>query len=508
MSESPRPTRVRSKSIEGLLDRLPAARLHGAADTRVEGITHDSRAVRPGDVYLARAGANTHGISHVGQAVGAGAVAVLTDPPSVQAALAAGASAVVEVDDPRAATGAAASWVYDDPSHGMVVVGLTGTNGKTTTAYLVDAGLRAAGRVTGLIGTVETHIAGAVVASARTTPEATDLQALFASMREQGVATVAMEVSSHALALDRVAGTMFEVAAFTNLSQDHLDFHRDMEHYFAAKQRLFTAALSRRAVVAVDDAWGRRLAAEATVPVVTVGAVDADWRRTEESVATTGGTLTMVSPSGERHRLDVALPGAFNLRNAALAFVVLLECGIEPEAARAGIAALPAVPGRMEPVDAGQPFAAIVDYAHTPDAVAALLAEARVLAAGRRVIVVLGCGGDRDAAKRPFMGAAAARGADLAVLTSDNPRSEDPAAILAAMQAGAREVQGAAQVVAELDRRTAIGVAVAAAAAGDVVVVAGKGHEQGQEIGDRTLPFDDRQVLGEALRQLSGDGRP
>jgi UDP-N-acetylmuramoyl-L-alanyl-D-glutamate--2,6-diaminopimelate ligase len=507
MSESPRPTRVRSKSIEGLLDRLPAARVHGAADTVVTGITHDSREVRPGDVYLARAGAQTHGIAHVDQAVGAGAVACLPDPRSVDAALAAGAAAVVEVDDPRAVTGPAAAWVYDDPSHGMVVIGLTGTNGKTTTAYLVEAGLRAAGRVTGLIGTVETHIAGAAVASARTTPEATDLQALFASMREQGVATVAMEVSSHALALDRVAGTMFEVAGFTNLSQDHLDFHQDMEHYFAAKQQLFTSALSRRAVVAVDDAWGRRLAAEATVPVVTVGADDADWRRTEESVATSGGSLTMVSPDGDRHRLDVALPGAFNLRNAALAFVVLVECGVDAEAARAGIAALRAVPGRMEPVDAGQPFAAIVDYAHTPDAVTALLDEARVLADGGRVIVVLGCGGDRDAAKRPLMGSAAARGADLAVLTSDNPRSEDPAAILAAMEAGARSADGSAQVVAELDRRTAIGLAVAAAAPGDVVVVAGKGHEQGQELADRTLPFDDRMVLRDALLASSGSPR-
>jgi UDP-N-acetylmuramoyl-L-alanyl-D-glutamate--2,6-diaminopimelate ligase len=318
-----------------------------------------------------------------------------------------------------------------------------------------------------------------------------------------------MEVSSHALALDRVAGTTFEVAGFTNLSQDHLDFHPDMEHYFAAKQELFTSALSRRAVVTVDDDWGRRLAAETTLPVVTIGAADADWRRTEEQVAATGGSVTLVSPAGEHHRLDVALPGAFNLRNAALAFVVLLECGVDAGTARDGIAGLRAVPGRMEPVDVGQPFAALVDYAHTPDAVAALLDEARVLAAGARVIVVLGCGGDRDAAKRPLMGEAAARGANLAVLTSDNPRSEDPAAILAAMEAGARAVGGAADVVAELDRRTAIRIAVAAAGPGDVLVVAGKGHEQGQELADRTVPFDDRVELREALlQQLTVDGRP
>jgi UDP-N-acetylmuramoyl-L-alanyl-D-glutamate--2,6-diaminopimelate ligase len=499
MTESPRPARVRGKRIEELLGRLPEARLHGDRASLVTGITHDSRAVHPGDVYLARAGAHTHGIDHVDQALAAGAVAVLTDPPSVQTALAAGAPSVVEVADPRAATGAASAWAYDDPSAGMVVVGLTGTNGKTTTAYLVEAGLRAAGRRTGLVGTIETHVAGDVVPSARTTPEATDLQALFAVMRERGVDAVAMEVSSHALALDRVAGTTFEIAGFTNLSQDHLDFHADLADYFAAKAKLFHSPLSRRAVVCVDDEWGRQLATEATVPVTTVGAVDADWRRVDEAASPARGRMTLVAPDGARHDVEVRLPGRFNLRNAALAFVVLVACGVDPRDAAAGIAALDAVPGRMERVDAGQAFAAIVDYAHSPDAVTALLEECRVLADGARVIVVLGCGGDRDAAKRPLMGAAAARGADVAVLTSDNPRSEDPAAILDAMVAGARSAGGAADLVVEQDRRAAIAAAVASAAAGDVLVVAGKGHEQGQEIAGEVLPFDDRVVLREAL---------
>jgi UDP-N-acetylmuramoyl-L-alanyl-D-glutamate--2,6-diaminopimelate ligase len=338
------------------------------------------------------------------------------------------------------------------------------------------------------------------VPSLRTTPEATDLQALFAVMRERAVDTVAMEVSSHALALDRVAGTSFAVAAFTNLSQDHLDFHRDMDDYLAAKARLFEPGLSRRGVVDVDDAWGRRLAAGAGVPVATVGSADADWVRVDESVSRDGGSVTLIAPDGARHHLRVGLPGRFNLANASLAFVVLVTAGVPAEAAAEGIAALHAGPGRMERVDAGQPFTALVDYAHTPEAIAVLLAEARGLAAeGGRVIGVLGCGGDRDQAKRPLMGAALAIGADLGALTNDNPRSEDPAAILEAMLVGARLAGLTAGLVVEPDRRRAIEWAVGQARPGDVVVVAGKGHEQGQEYADRTLPFDDREVLRETL---------
>jgi UDP-N-acetylmuramoyl-L-alanyl-D-glutamate--2,6-diaminopimelate ligase len=502
MTESLRPRRVRERSIGGLLERLPGARLHGAAETAVTGITHDSRQVRAGDIYLARAGEHTHGIAHVAEAVAAGATAVLTDPPSVATALAAGATAVVEVPDPRAVTGAASAWVYQDPSSGLLVIGITGTNGKTTTAYLVEAGLHAAGRSTGLVGTVETRIGGETVPSLRTTPEATDLQALFAVMRERGVDAVAMEVSSHALALDRVAGTTFALAAFTNLSQDHLDFHTDMDDYFAAKARLFSPPYSTVGVVSVDDIWGRRLATEAPIAITTVGVADdgPDWTWTEESVSPHGGTITVVGPDGGRHHLDVALPGRFNVRNAALAFVVLLQAGVSPADARSGIAGLARVPGRMEGVDAGQPFPALVDYAHTPEAVTMLLTEARGLtAAGGRVIAVLGCGGDRDRGKRPLMGAALAAGSDVAVLTNDNPRSEDPATILDAMAQGARSVAAGARLVIEPDRRAAIEIAVAEARAGDVLVVAGKGHEQGQEVGGTIVPFDDRQVLQDAL---------
>ena len=505
MASTPRPSAPPGRPIRGVLDRLPGARVHGAGDPVVTGITHDSRDVRPGDLYLARAGEHSHGIDHVAGAVAAGAVAVLTDPASVPAASAAGVGAVVEVADPRAAAGPAAAWVYGDPATHLDVIGVTGTNGKTTTAYLLDGGLRAGGRRTGLVGTVETRIGDEVVPSARTTPEATDLQALFALMREREVGAVAMEVSSHALALDRVAGTTFAVAAFTNLSQDHLDFHADMDDYFAAKARLFTPAYSARAVVSVDDAWGRRLADTATVDVTSVGDAPADWIRLDESVTPAGGRTTLRDPDGHEHDVEVSLPGRFNVRNAAIAYVALVLAGIDPAAARSGIASVTAIPGRMERVDAGQPFLALVDYAHTPAAVRTLLAEVRALVGAGRVIVVLGCGGDRDRGKRPLMGAAVARGADVAVLTNDNPRSEDPLAILAAMEAGAREVGGTAEIVVEPDRRRAIALAVDRSKAGDVLVVAGKGHEQGQEQDGVVTPFDDRVVLRGALAPSLGE---
>jgi UDP-N-acetylmuramoyl-L-alanyl-D-glutamate--2,6-diaminopimelate ligase len=501
-----RPERVRAQPVGGLVERLPDSRVHGDSTVAVSGITHDSRLVRAGDIYLARAGERTHGIDFVTDAVAAGAVAVLTDSDSVARAESAGPAAVVEVADPRAVTGPAAAWVYDDPTRDLVVVGLTGTNGKTTTAYLVESGMRAAGRRTGLVGTIESHVAGHAVPSLRTTPEATDLQALFAVMRERAVTDVAMEVSSHALALGRVNGTVFAVAAFTNLTQDHLDFHVDMEDYFAAKARLFTPAFSRRGVVLVDDDWSRRLVAQATVELTTVGPVDADWLLLDERSSPDGGTATLRAPDGTAHTLSVRLAGRFNIRNAALAFVVLVESGVSAADALRGIADLAAVPGRMERVDAGQPFAAIVDYAHTPAAVTQLLAEARALTKAGRVIVVLGCGGDRDAAKRPLMGAAAAEGADVAVFTNDNPRSEDPLAILDAMMVGARSVTAAGEVSAEPDRRRAIDEAVGAARRGDVVVIAGKGHEQGQEHSGVVVPFDDREVLRDALRDHGYEG--
>jgi UDP-N-acetylmuramoyl-L-alanyl-D-glutamate--2,6-diaminopimelate ligase len=502
-----RPREVAPRPLGQLLERLPGARLVGDPATTVRGVTHDSDAVRAGDLYIARAGRHTHGIAHVDAALGNGAVAVLTDPEAADRAATAGARAVVVVDDVRAAMGAASAWVYADPASTLLLFGVTGTNGKTTTVYLLDSALRAAGRRTGLIGTIETRVAGETMTSVRTTPEATDLQALFAVMREHDVDAVAMEVSSHAMALGRVDAVTFDVAAFTNLSQDHLDFHADMADYFEAKAELFSTERARRAVVCIDDEWGRRLAARSTLAVTTTGRdADAAWRRTEDvDDGTAGGRTCLIDPDGNRHPLRCRLIGEVNLANAALAYVTLVVAGVDPSHAQAGIADLVTIPGRMEPIDAGQDFVVLVDYAHTPEAVTTLLADARRLVEpDGRVLVVLGCGGDRDRAKRPLMGAAAAAGADVAWFTNDNPRSEDPLAILAAMigNLGAR-----GDIVVQPDRRTAIERAVGKARPGDVVVIAGKGHEQGQEIGDRIIPFDDRVVVREALGMVGGGRR-
>jgi UDP-N-acetylmuramoyl-L-alanyl-D-glutamate--2,6-diaminopimelate ligase len=447
----------------------------------VTGCTHDSRAVRPGDLYAALPGAHVHGAEFVSQAVAAGAVAVLSDEAG--AARVSGVPALVAAS-PRAVLGDVASWVHGHPSHALTVLGVTGTNGKTTTAFLLEAGLRAAGHRTGLLGTVVTRIGDEAVPSTRTTPEATDLHALFAAMVEQHVTAVAMEVSSHALAYGRVDGVRFDVAAFTNLSQDHLDFHSDMEDYFRTKASLFTPGRCDQGVVNADDAYGRRLLAESQVPTVSYGA-RGDWAVRDVALRADGTTFRIGDALA-----SVQLPGEFNVSNAAAAVVTLVQAGVEVQLAVSGVAGLQGVPGR---VDAGQPFTALVDYAHTPEAVATLLRSVRDVTAGR-VIIVLGCGGDRDRSKRPLMGRAAVEGADVAILTSDNPRSEDPLAILAEMEQP--------QAVHEVDRRKAIALAVSLAQPGDTVVVAGKGHESGQDVGGVVTPFDDRSVLRSALREV------
>jgi UDP-N-acetylmuramoyl-L-alanyl-D-glutamate--2,6-diaminopimelate ligase len=451
----------------------------------VTGCTHDSRDVQPGDLYAALPGAHAHGAAFAAQAREAGAIAVLTDP---QGAAQVEGLPVLLADEPRSVLGATASWVHGDPSRELTVLGVTGTNGKTTTAFLLDAGLRAAGHTTGLLGTVLTRVGDEEVPSRHTTPEATDLHALFAVMRERGISAVAMEVSSHALAYGRVDGVRFDTSAFTNLSQDHLDFHADMEDYFQAKASLFTPERSRRGVVNAEDAAGRRLLADPRIPLAGYGD-DAPFRA--ESVRSTadGSTFTFVGP-GFAVPVSLQVPGDFNVSNAVGALACLVTAGIAPDVAAKGVGGLPGVPGRMERVDAGQGFTALVDYAHTPAAVETLLRTVRAVTPGR-VIVVLGCGGDRDRGKRPLMGKAAVEGADVAVLTSDNPRGEDPLAILAEMQ------QPGALV--EPDRRAAIELAVREARPGDTVVVAGKGHETGQEVAGVVLPFDDRLVLREAL---------
>ncbi len=504
----PRPTGLTPRTLAEVAALL-GTEVSGPADLDapvVTGVTLDSRSVRPGDLYAAPQGARAHGADFAAAARGSGAVACLTDPAGADRARAAGFPTLV-VPDPRAVLGGLASWVYGDPSGQLAMFGVTGTNGKTTTAYLLQAGLRAAGRSTGLVGTIETRIGDEVLPSERTTPEAPDLQALLAVMRRRGVDAVAMEVSSHALAMGRVDGTVYDVALFTNLSEDHLDFHADLEEYFAVKATLFTPERSRRAVVDVDDDHGRRLAATATVPVVTVSpsGADADWRVVAADLGPAGSTFELAGPSGREVAGSTRLAGDFNLANAALAVVALVEAGLDPDVVAAGVAACPGVPGRMERVAADGPGPlALVDFAHTPDALERLLAAVRGLVTDEgRVLVVVGCGGDRDPHKRRPMGAIAVRDADVAVLTSDNPRSEPPADVVAEMRRGAEEAlaQGAAgRLEVEVDRRAAIRLAAGLARAGDVLVVAGKGHEQGQEVDGVVHAFDDRVELAAALQ--------
>jgi UDP-N-acetylmuramoyl-L-alanyl-D-glutamate--2,6-diaminopimelate ligase len=464
--------------------------------------------VRPGDLYAALPGATVHGARFCADAAAAGAVAVLTDPAGRRAAVAAGLPVFV-VADPRSRLGEVASWIYGEPSDRLLLVGVTGTAGKTTTTYLVESGLRVAGYQTGLIGGVETRIAGQVQESSLTTPEATDLQALLAAMVQRGVGAAAMEVSSHALSLGRVAGTHYEVAVFTNLSQDHLDFHGSMDEYFAAKAALFTPEYAGAGVISIDDERGRELAAHAAIPVTTFsahGRQTADWRAADVRPGADGSTFRVIGPGGVAADAAVALPGDFNIGNALAAIVALVEAGVGLADAVAGVAASPGPPGRLERVDRGQDFTVLVDYAHKPGAVEALLRAMRPVTQGSLVIVV-GCGGDRDRGKRRLMGAAAARLADRAVLTSDNPRSEDPLAILAEMLAGAVEVPQAdrAQVEVQPDRAAAIAAAVNAAGKGDVVLIAGKGHERGQYVAGAVIPFDDRAVAEAALQSRLGE---
>lgn len=489
----PRPRRPPHQPLAALcaLLGLPAP----AADPVLTGVTHDSSAVQPGDLYAALPGSRTHGARFAAAAVERGAVAVLTDPAG-RAGLDSAAGVpqgvpVLIVDVPRAVLGEVASWVYGDPSAALEIVAVTGTDGKTTTAHLVEAGLRRAGRTTGLIGTIDTRIAGQSVPSVRTTPEATDLQAIFAVMRERGVNSVAMEVSSHALALGRVAGTRFAAGLFTNLSQEHLDFHGDMETYFAAKATLFDGRC-RHEVVNTDDAYGRRLVKPSTVTASPAGHDSATWWASDLVRRPTGSTSFVVhGPGGLRMTTGVRSPGEFNVANALLAIAALVTIGVDPLDAVRGSAAQ-AIPGRMEKFTFDN-FVAVVDYAHTPKAIANALSALRPTTRGR-LIVVLGAGGDRDRAKRPLMGAAAARGADVVIVTDDNPRSEDPAEIRTAVAEGARRVSGA-QVSVIGDRREAIVAAVGQARTGDTVLIAGKGHEQGQEISGVVQPFDDREVL-------------
>ncbi len=450
------------------------------SDVTIRHVAYDSRQVRPGALFCCIPGQRVDGHRFAAQAVAQGAVALL-----VEHRLDLDVAQVV-VDDARAAMAPIAAEFWGHPSRALQVVGVTGTNGKTTVTHLVAAILEADGRRTAVIGTLS---------GTRTTPEAPDLQQQFATLVADGYHAVAMEVSSHALSLHRVDATRFAVATFTNLSRDHLDFHGTMAAYFAAKARLFEPAMAERAVVNLDDPHGRLLRDAAVVPTVGYSLTDAT-----DLVFRAGGTT--FGWAGEH--IEVPLAGRHNVSNALAAATTARELGVSPSVVASGLAASRAVPGRFESVAVGQPFGVVVDYAHTPDALERVLEAGRELVGpGGRVLVVFGCGGDRDPSKRAPMGAVASRLADLAVLTSDNPRSEHPVRIIEEVRAG---VVPGAEVVVEPDRRAAIAIAIRRARSGDLVVVAGKGHETTQQIGDAELPFDDRVVAAEVLRSLGFTG--
>ena len=482
-------------TLRELAAALPDAVLHGDADTTVTDVTHDSRQAGPGVLFAARPGANADGHDFAPDAVAAGSPAVLVERllPGLDADQ-------VLVESVAESMGFAAAAAHGHPTGSLDVLGITGTNGKTTTAYLLDAVWRASGRTTGLVGTVETRIADQAVAGARTTPESTDLQRLFARMRDQGVTAATIEVSSHGLALGRLNGVRLRAALFTNLTQDHLDFHVDMDDYFAAKALLFTPTFVDRAVITVDDQWGVAMAASSRAAGVVTQqlsrdpAAGADITATNVVSGTEGSTFTAVI-GGARVATRIRIPGDYNVTNALGAIATAHAAGVPLDVAADGVGSIGGVPGRMERVEAGQDFSVLVDYAHTPDSVANVLASARALT-DRRVIVVLGCGGDRDAGKRPVMARAAATGADIAVLTSDNPRSEDPEAILDDMMAGLANPAGVVRIT---DRAAAIAHAIGLADTGDVVVIAGKGHEPYQELASGRIHFDDREVARDVL---------
>ncbi len=475
--------------------------VRGPTEQVVTGLAHDSRVVNAGDAFACVVGLKADGHEHAGAAVAAGATALISER-----VLDLGVSEIV-VTSARRALGRLAAELNGRPGTRLELFGITGTNGKTTTAYLLEAICRAAGRTTGLIGTIETRMAGSSRPGVRTTPDSLELQGLLAEMAGAGVTSVVMEVTSHALVLHRVEGLCFQSVAFTNLSQDHLDFHHDMEDYFAAKKDLFTPQRARRGAVNADDVYGQKLAADKAIDLITFGlSPDAHvcgrnvrlGRRSNDFVISVKGVEWA---EGAEVEVSSGLVGEFNVSNCLAACAAALGAGLSLDAVRQGLEEVKAVPGRFESVDQGQPFAVVVDYAHTPDSLDNVLAQARRLASytSGRVLCVFGCGGDRDRGKRPLMGAAAARGADVVIVTSDNPRSEDPDAIIAEILEGvdAQRASGADAVL--VDRSEAIAAACARARPGDVVAICGKGHESGQEFSDATVPFDDRAVASAAL---------
>ena len=496
--------------LRALLAELDAPSVVGDAAQPVRGIAYHSREVHPGFLFAAIRGLTHDGLTFVDEAVARGATALLADRPMPAGGVLAGrpeSPAIIRVADARRALAQVSAAFYGHPSRRLRLIGVTGTNGKGATTYLIEAILRRAGRPCGIIGTMGMVIDGVVAASDRTTPEAPELQRVLRTMLERGREYVAVEVASHALALERVTGCGFTVGVFTNLTRDHLDFHHSMEAYRAAKARLFAMTdPSGWVVLNADDPAAGVMRAVSRARVMTYGlARPADVRGRDLTLHLRGSEFTADTPAGSV-RVTLRLAGAFNVANALAALAVGLTQDVPLATIAEALAAMPGVPGRFEAVEEGQPFAVVVDYAHTPDGLENVLRTGREITRGR-LIAVFGCGGDRDRTKRPMMGDIAARWADHVIVTSDNPRSEDPQAIVDEIRPGIEAGRTGRDVYVDIqpDRRRAIAAAVAAAAPGDLVVIAGKGHEPYQEIAGTRHPFDDREVVREALR---ASGRP
>ena len=461
----------------------------------ISGVSINAQKVLPGDLFIAFAGAKTHGISYLEQAISNGAVAVLSDKEIE------GSIPSFIHPKPREIVGAISAWLYGHPFESMKAIGITGTNGKTTTANLVKQIWQLNSIKSGLIGTLGIEIADEKLESARTTPEADDLQAVAAAMVEHGCKNLVMEVSSHAIDQGRIKGAKYEVVAFSNLTQDHLDYHLNMENYFQAKANLFTSEYAKVAVINVDDSYGKKLSQQVKISVTTVSRKDTNADLFLAKAEINNGTyqVEIKSKTGEKLSENFALLGDYNLDNLLLAVAIVNSAGLSLDKIAPTISKLKSVPGRLESINAGQKFTALVDYAHTPDAVERVIATVKSATKGK-IIGVLGCGGDRDASKRSLMGHALFNGCDLAVFTSDNPRSESAEAILKEMTKG---LDLGNKGFIEIDRKSAIDLAVKNAQSGDVVLLMGKGHESGQEVNAVVTPFDDRVELAESIKRLA-----
>ena len=480
------------------LGRTTKANFEGTVGQPITGIVSDSREVEPGDLFVALSGERKPSSEYLTAALARGARAILTDEAGGRAAAAAHLSVpTLVVSKPRASCGPLADWFYGSPSRSTFVAGITGTNGKTTTTYLLDQIWRAAGRRSGVIGTISLRIGDLELPATHTTPTSDQIQRILARAIELGVRNIAMEVSSHALTQDRVRGTHFTAVGFTNLTQDHLDYHGSMAEYFEAKRSLFANEYAQQAFIVVDNEYGRRLHQSIEIPAVALSTKErADWYLERCEATPSGFAIAIRGKGGVAIEGETHLLGAYNLENLILAVAIASESGVDPLVISQALGDLAGAPGRMERVAISAPFTAIVDYAHTPDAVQRVLQAVRSTAGGR-VIAVLGCGGDRDATKRPLMGAALNELADIPIFTSDNPRGEDPEKIIAEMVASVELTNAAEQIV---DRRSAIRRAVALAQAGDVVIILGKGHEVGQEIAGKKIPFSDRDEIIMAIK--------